>query len=119
MTQIRLIKANKIQTWDFGLSQWFILRSTFHLCPVGVSGREAPDSADTPCTTGESMPESGGDAGETLRRQSWEGGRDWAPIQPILRPLEFSYVRSLLPLSAVIHICCDAVAVTGELKIFI
>ena len=52
MTQIRLIKANKIQTWDFGLSQWFILRSHFHLCRVGVSGREAPDSTDTPCTTG-------------------------------------------------------------------
>ena len=75
MTQIRLIKANKIQTWDFGLSQWFILRSTFHLCPVGVSGREAPDSTDTPCTTGESVPESGGEAGETLRRQSWESGK--------------------------------------------
>lgn len=61
MTQIRLIKANKIQTWDFGLSQWFILRSHFHLCRVGVSGREAPDSTDTPCTTG----------GE----RAWEWGR--------------------------------------------
>ena len=56
MTQIRLIKANKIQTWDLGLSQWLILRLALHLYWMGEvsvklqalrrSKREAPDSTE-------------------------------------------------------------------------
>lgn len=115
MTQIRLIKANKIQTWDLGLSQWLILRLAFHLCWIGgVSKREAPDSTDTSCST------RGGAClrvGETPRRQLRQRQR----LGPSLScaPWSVSRVRSLPPLSAVTHICCDAVAVTGKLTIFI
>ena len=65
---------------------------------------------------GESLAESGGDTEETeLRRRKRLGSGSSLSCGP----WSFSYVRSLLPLSALTHICCDAVAVTGDLKIFI